>query len=38
MKGLPGFAPKTLGELILGIGEGAGVNKYFSPLLGMVLG
>jgi hypothetical protein len=38
MKGFPGFAPKTLGEFILGNGEGGGVNKYFSPSLGMVLG
>ena len=37
-KGFPGFAPKTLGELIFGSGEDAGVNKYFSPSLGIVLG
>jgi hypothetical protein len=38
IKGFPGFAPKILGEFILGNGEGGGVNKYFSSLLGMVLG
>jgi hypothetical protein len=37
-KGLPAFAPKTLGELILGKGDDLGVNRYLTPSFGIFFG